>query len=144
MAYATSGLTTVFHAPGKAGVHVYTSSDSLGTIAGSGYFNNATSVLRQGDLIIINDTDEDGIGAAFLRVSSATDAATVTTVRALGRQAVYVAPLTGSAGGTATTVLATATATYNSTVTDTNITSVAARLNALLTALTDAKVLASS
>lgn len=143
MAYAAAGLNTVNAPPGKPGLHLYKSTDSLGTIAASGYFNAATTILRNDDLIIINDDDETGVGAAILQVTSATGAATVTTVRHVGRQGVVVAPLTGTVTQTST-VLVAATATYASTVTDANLINVAARLNALITSLTDAKILASS
>ena len=37
---------------GDQNVFLYNSADAVGTIAGSGYFNNATNQLHQNDIII--------------------------------------------------------------------------------------------
>ena len=57
---------------------IYHSTDAVATVAGSGYFNNATDDLGLGDVIISVDTD--AVTVDVLVVSSATGAATVTTV----------------------------------------------------------------
>lgn len=57
-----------------------TSGDAVATVAGSGYFNNATNNLKKGDVIFVVD-EITGTGATidFLIVTSATGAAVVTT-----------------------------------------------------------------
>lgn len=57
----------------------YVSTDSQATVKGSGYFNNATSYLNKGDIIIAS-CDRGGTPTlSTLVVTSATGAATVTT-----------------------------------------------------------------
>lgn len=60
------------------GVFSYLSGDNKSTTLASGYFNTATNVLNQGDFIMARCSD----GALVMSVSSATDAATVTTITA--------------------------------------------------------------
>lgn len=65
---ATGGLT----------VWGYVTNDDLATVAGSGYFNSATSLLKHGDQIVVSG-DLDGTPAVNTYVvSSASGAATVT------------------------------------------------------------------
>lgn len=60
------------------GLWIYTSTaDAVAAVAASGYFNLATNELKQNDVIIFVDV---GAGVDVLTVTSATGAATVTTV----------------------------------------------------------------
>lgn len=58
------------------GLFTYLSGDNKATTLASGYFNTATAILNQGDFILARCSD----GALTMSVSSATDAATVTTI----------------------------------------------------------------
>lgn len=76
MALTAANLHTI-----KAGVvqlHFYITTDAIATVAGSGYFNDVTDRLRQGDAIIVSDTNVPTID--LVTVSSASGAATVTVV----------------------------------------------------------------
>lgn len=64
------------------GLWIYKTTDAAATVAGSGYFNNATNELKQYDVIIVVDTDTGTTD--MIHVSSATGAATVTTASAEG------------------------------------------------------------
>lgn len=66
------GLKRVFH---------YDSPDALATISASGYFNLATKELKQFDVIIVVGSTGGTATLDFLIVTSATEAATVTTAR---------------------------------------------------------------
>jgi hypothetical protein len=61
------------------GLHLYRTDDLKSVVIASGYFNSATDVLANGDIIMVAG-DEDGTDAVFnLMVTSASGAATVTT-----------------------------------------------------------------
>lgn len=64
------------------GLWIYKSTDAVATIAGSGYFNDATNELKQYDVILVVDTDTGTTD--MIHVSSATGAATVTCASAEG------------------------------------------------------------
>lgn len=71
--------STLYKIGGAApGLWIYTSTDAIAAVAASGYFNNATNELKKNDVIISVDTD--AVTVDVLVVSSATGAATVTTV----------------------------------------------------------------
>jgi|TARA_A100001388_G_C28763888_1_gene499466 hypothetical protein len=78
MAYSASNLRKV--AGGAMSVFLYDSADAIGTIAGSGYFNSATNELKQNDVIIAVGSTGGTRTVDMLVVSSATGAATVTTI----------------------------------------------------------------
>tara|TARA_Y100001938_G_scaffold145168_1_gene221274 strand:- start:417 stop:662 length:246 start_codon:yes stop_codon:yes gene_type:complete len=78
MAYSASNLRKV--AGGAMSVFLYDSADAIGTIAGSGYFNSATNELKQNDIIIAVGSTGGTRTVDMLVVSSATGAATVTTI----------------------------------------------------------------
>ncbi len=63
---------------GNPQLFIYKSTDAIATVAASGYFNGATDDLKNGDVIIAVDTNVGTVDV--LMVSSATGAATVTTV----------------------------------------------------------------
>lgn len=63
---------------GNPQLFIYKSADAIATVAASGYFNGATDDLKNGDVIIAVDTNVGTVDV--LMVSSATGAATVTTV----------------------------------------------------------------
>jgi hypothetical protein len=77
MALVATDLVKV--AGGARQVWHYTSADAPGTIAGSGYFNDVTSNLRQWDTILTVGTTGGTVTVDLLVVTSATGAATVTT-----------------------------------------------------------------
>lgn len=57
----------------------YKSADSVGTISGSGYFNNATNELKQFDIILTVSATGGTAAVDVLTVSSTSGNATVTT-----------------------------------------------------------------
>jgi hypothetical protein len=57
----------------------YASADAVGTIAGSGYFNDVSTNLRQNDIILVVGSTGGSATVDALVVTSATGAATVTT-----------------------------------------------------------------
>lgn len=63
---------------GDSAMYVYKSTDSIATVAASGYFNAYSASLQQGDVIMVVDTDATTVD--LCAVSSATGAATVTVV----------------------------------------------------------------
>jgi hypothetical protein len=77
MALVAADLVKV--AGGARQVWHYTSADAVGTIAGSGYFNDVTSNLRQWDTILCVGATGGTPTVDVLVVTSATGAATVTT-----------------------------------------------------------------
>lgn len=78
MAFTRSTLSKV--TGGARQVHWYSSADAVATIAGSGYFNDATNDLKQFDIILAVGSTGSTPTVDVLVVSSATGAATVTTV----------------------------------------------------------------
>ena len=78
MAYTSSDLKKI--AGGSNGVFLYDSADAIGTIVGSGYFNTATAELKQNDVIIAVGSTGGTRTVDMIVVSSATGAATVTTI----------------------------------------------------------------
>jgi len=77
MAFAASDLVKV--AGAVRSLWVYQSADAVATVAGSGYFNDATANLRQFDTIIVVGSTGGTATVDLLVVTSATGAATVTT-----------------------------------------------------------------
>lgn len=68
---------------GTNGLFLYQAgADTAATVAGSGYFNNVTDRLRQGDVILVVGNSVASIDS--LVVTSATGAATVTTTAVEG------------------------------------------------------------
>ena len=63
---------------GNQNLFVYKSTDAVGTIAGSGYFNNVTDDLKQFDVILAVGATGGTATVDVLIVSSATGATTVT------------------------------------------------------------------
>ena len=57
---------------------VYKTVEAVATVAGSGFFNAYTNDLRNGDIILVSDTNVPTID--MLVVTSADNAATVTTL----------------------------------------------------------------
>jgi hypothetical protein len=78
MAFVLADLGKV--AGGAKQIHYYASTDALATIIASGYFNDATANLRQFDIIIAVGSTGGTATVDVLVVSSATGAATVTTI----------------------------------------------------------------
>ena len=78
MAYSASNLRKV--AGGAMSVFLYDSADAIGTIVGTNYFNSATNELKQNDVIIAVGSTGGTRTVDMLVVSSATGAATVTTI----------------------------------------------------------------
>ncbi|MAT23318.1 MAG: hypothetical protein CML86_07455 [Rhodobiaceae bacterium] len=65
---------------GDQNVYLYNSADAISTIVGSGYFNSATNQLHQNDVIIAVGATGGTRTVDVVVVSSATAAATVTTI----------------------------------------------------------------
>ena len=76
MAFDADGFNTIHG--GAVQLHIYKTVDAVATVAGSGYFNTLTNRLKNGDVIIVSDTNVPTID--MLTVTSATGAATVTTL----------------------------------------------------------------
>lgn len=77
MAFVRDNLQKIAGGGSNApGLFSYLSTDTKLLTLGSGYFNTATNVFNQGDFIIARCSD----GAQLMSISSASDAATVTTV----------------------------------------------------------------
>ena len=64
---------------GDMNLFVYKSTDAIGTIVASGYFNDSTDDLKQFDTIIVTGATSGTATVDVITVSSATGAATVTT-----------------------------------------------------------------
>ena len=77
MAFSRSTLSKV--TGGARQIHWYSSADAVATIAGSGYFNDATNDLKQFDIILAVTSTGGVVAVDVLVVTSATGAATVTT-----------------------------------------------------------------
>ena len=82
MAFAIADLKKV--AGGAVGIWHYSTTDATGTSSGqtgeSGYFTNATSELKQNDIIIVVASTGGTRTVDIHVVSSATAATTVTTI----------------------------------------------------------------
>lgn len=65
----------------EPGLWVYETPDAIATVVASGYFNNATNELKNGDIIFAVTGPNTGLRVLF--VNSVTGAATVTTIAAL-------------------------------------------------------------
>jgi len=63
---------------GTCTLWIYKTVEAIATVAGSGYFNVWTDHLRNGDIILVSDTNVPTID--LLTVTSADNAATVTTL----------------------------------------------------------------
>ena len=77
MAYAAADLHKI--GGGVKSLYMYESTDAIGTIVGSGYFNDATNILNQDDCIIAVGATGGKRTVALVVVTSASRAATVTT-----------------------------------------------------------------
>lgn len=77
MAYTASTLFKVGGA--NPGLWIYKSADAVGTVAGSGYFNDATNELKEHDVVICVGATGGTETVDVLVVTSASGAATVTT-----------------------------------------------------------------
>tara|TARA_Y100000816_G_C25879229_1_gene458761 strand:- start:229 stop:492 length:264 start_codon:yes stop_codon:yes gene_type:complete len=56
MAYAASGLCRM-GGDSNGNIWVYTTTDAIGTVNNSGYFNSAANMLKVRDVIIVKDTN---------------------------------------------------------------------------------------
>lgn len=74
MAYAQSNLFKL--AGANPGLWCYKSTDAIATVAASGYLNDSKDALKNGDIVIVVDTNTPTVDVCT--VSSATGAATVT------------------------------------------------------------------
>lgn len=61
-------------------IFLYETADAIATVKASGYFNGVTNQLKQFDVIIAVTSTGGTAAIDVLAVTSATDAATVTTV----------------------------------------------------------------
>jgi hypothetical protein len=60
-------------------LHLYNTADAIATVLGSGYFNLVTNQLKQNDVILVVSKTGGTREFDAICVTSATDAATVTT-----------------------------------------------------------------
>tara|TARA_R110002012_G_scaffold162624_2_gene324870 strand:- start:2460 stop:2708 length:249 start_codon:yes stop_codon:yes gene_type:complete len=65
---------------GDQQLYIYNSADAISTIIGSGYFNTVTDRLKQNDIILVVGATGGTRTMDAIVVSSATAAATVTTI----------------------------------------------------------------
>ena len=77
MAYAAADLHKI--GGGVKSLYMYESTDAIGTIVGSGYFNDATNILNQDDCIIAVGATGGTRTVDLVVVTSASRAATVPT-----------------------------------------------------------------
>jgi len=78
MAYTA---TTLFKVGGaNPGLWIYHSTDAIATIIASGYFNTSTNSLKQNDVILAVGATGGTRTVDAIVVSSATEAAVVTTI----------------------------------------------------------------
>lgn len=77
MAFVLADLAKV--AGGAKQIHYYATTDAIGTVIASGYFNDATANLRQYDIILAVTSTGGTQAVDVLVVTSATGATTVTT-----------------------------------------------------------------
>lgn len=77
MAYTASDLHKI--GGGVKSLWMYESADAVTTIAGSGYFNDATNSLKQDDVVIAVGSTGGTRTVDVLVVTSASGASTVTT-----------------------------------------------------------------
>mgnify|MGYP001178807134 FL=1 len=64
---------------GDQNLWLYHSTDAVGTVAGSGYFNDMTNGIQQDDIILVVGATGGTRTVDMLVVTSASGAATVTT-----------------------------------------------------------------
>jgi hypothetical protein len=87
MALNAQSLTRVASVPYAAGdansLFFYATADTVANCIASGYFNNATKTLRKGDLILISAVNGGTPTCSLCTVTSADNAATVTTAVAI-------------------------------------------------------------
>jgi len=76
MAFTRSSFSKV--TGGARQIHWYSSADAVATIAGSGYFNDATNDLKQYDIILAVGSTGGTQTVDVLVITSATGATTVT------------------------------------------------------------------
>ena len=71
MAFSRDGLARIGGSGSANTVWIYSSIDAPATVAGSGYFNNASAELSVGDLVLIVDTDAPAVTVSFVISNSA-------------------------------------------------------------------------
>lgn len=71
MAFSRDGLSRIGGSGDANAVWVYSSTESPATVAGSGYFNNASAELTVGDVVLIVDTDAPAVTVSFVISNSA-------------------------------------------------------------------------
>ena len=71
MAFSRDGLSRIGGSGDANAVWVYSSIEAPATVAGSGYFNNASYELSVGDVVLIVDTDAPAVTVSFVISNSA-------------------------------------------------------------------------
>ena len=66
MAFDSQNLSVLAYANGFTLWHYKSTADTLATLTGSGYFNNASDMLRLGDTLTLQDSGDD---VAAIRVA---------------------------------------------------------------------------
>ena len=71
MAYSARNLSVLSYANGFTLWH-YTTTEAYGTVAGAGYFNDASDLLRKGDQIIANTSTGGSLVMKLYTVTAST------------------------------------------------------------------------
>lgn len=129
MAFSNQNLTAVGGHTGEGpGVFVYDTTDSESTVEGSSYFDSASNRLEQ-DAVLIVIYDTDGTPkVAMYRVSISSGSVTLNNLT-------NEAALTDNSGGTADDTIAAVSGSGADSTINNNFADLAAKVNALLTAL---------
>jgi hypothetical protein len=84
MAYLSKNLSVLAYANGFTLWH-YTTTETAATVDSSGYFNNASDMLRVGDIIIANlETGGTAKAGLFLVASNASGVVDITDMTQIG------------------------------------------------------------
>lgn len=87
--------------------YTYSTVDSLATVAGSNYFDNASSVLQTGGILAVVSSAVSGGGVRLYKLTVASGVVTVAAVSGVaGDQIAAQAALTDNSGGTGSETLA--------------------------------------
>lgn len=143
MAYTGATLSKIVSTiGGGTDLWVYTNTDTVATVQGSGYFSDASNRgLKANDVILYVKTDTGAVSLLPVSSVSAAGAGTVGASLTVVRQAAITA-LTDSTTGTADNTVADVGAAFNQATLNNNFADLTAKINAILTALDGAGITA--
>lgn len=81
---ALTAASLIKLAGAEPGLHIYTTADAITDVVASGYFNSVTNNLKQNDVILVVSETGGTRKVDVVAVTSATNAATVTTTATEG------------------------------------------------------------